>query len=227
MAETFMQQRIGAYIGRLFRDSFGRGPRSAYVSLGNEFVIIHLVDFLSPVEEILLEEGQERSVIKMRDTLMRRLSPDIKGSIGEITGEDIEELYYDWSLVNRSGLIVAVAKTREAFGRVRDLFKVNDELLTQFLDVSVLTQREPKALSAYQIDPGTLIIVREGILLPVEKEIINLGDASYLKHVKRGLELRHLQNRTQFETLYGRNVTGTFVDWDFHLDKCLTVFKLK
>ncbi|GAK14107.1 DUF2294 domain-containing protein [Geomicrobium sp. JCM 19039] len=111
--EKSIQSELSSYIGRLFRDNFGKGPASVYVSIKADYVVIHLRDFLAPMERVLVSKHQNLMVEETRDLLMEELLPDIKATLRVRLDTEIDELYYDWSLSNRSGIILARINANE------------------------------------------------------------------------------------------------------------------
>ncbi|WP_054637221.1 Na-translocating system protein MpsC family protein [Thalassobacillus sp. C254] len=70
------------------------------------------------------------------------------------------------------------------------------------------------------------MIVREGILVPIEKELISLGKEENLKVAKRKLEKRKLNQGRRFELLFNSTIKDIFVDWDFNLDRSIVTLIL-
>lgn len=226
MPASAVDKEIAGYIGRLVRDSMGRGPKSVNVSLSGPFVVIYLRDLLSPMEEILLDEGQERTVVTTREVWMKRILPDIRAAIKLITHQDVVEVYYDWSLHNRSGTIVGVAAEPDAFGVASKESPYKDELLREVDMISQAVQKSPDSMSLYEIDSRTVVVTREGILVPIEKELLRLHHEVLLKYAKRELEKRHLHNDDRFDLIFQRKVVDIFADWLLESDKSVIVFKL-
>ena len=224
-----LQQDISGYIGRLFRETFGRGPKSVLVTFGQSLVAIYLNGFLSPLERILLDERQEETIWSTRDTLMQRLIPEIKANLASLTNQSIEKIYYDWNLNNKSGILIATAVQERAFGECEDLFHTHPTFKENILRLSKSTQKVPDWAAAYRLSPELVVLHREGVIAPIERELIQLGRAAtvHLKAAKRHLEKRYLQSNVLIETLLNKSVQDIFVDWDFDNDQNWTVFKLK
>jgi uncharacterized protein YbcI len=44
--EKQIQNDIASHIGRLLRESFGKGPQSIYVNISSPFIVVYLRNFL-------------------------------------------------------------------------------------------------------------------------------------------------------------------------------------
>lgn len=161
---------------------------------------------------------------QMRETLFQTMIPELASYIEIVTGVKPEEFYYDWSLDNKSGMLVAFCPEPIPGGNdVNAAYEGKAELEQEMMRISQQAQKIPEELVSYEINARTLIIIRNGILVRIEKELIRLGYSELLKSVKRNLEKSYLHNTSSFETILKKRVTDVFVDWKFYTDKSITV----
>ncbi|PYI51388.1 Na-translocating system protein MpsC family protein [Paenibacillus flagellatus] len=222
-----MQQTIGSYVGKRLRDTFGKGPESVFVSIGHTYIAIYLRNFMAPPERVLLEQKQEAIVRRMRDYLMKPLLPDVADYIGTVAGIRPNEAFYDWELSNRSGMIVfgcgdPIADSPPPDGDYPGKEEVERELASA--GVHPLIDRD--GVRSFEINPRTIVAIRHGILLPIERELLRLGHGESLKELKRSIEKQRPDRRMAFESALRRTVVDLFVDWDFERDKGVFVFVL-
>jgi uncharacterized protein YbcI len=219
---------LNSFVGRLLRDHFGKGPESVYVSMNTHTITFHLRGFLSPMEKILMIQNQEMTIQETRDLLMQSLIPEIIAYIKVVAGFTIGEFYYDWSLQNRSGIFVGFSNDRnENQNQSENPFEHKEKIHHQIAAISRQAQKVPTEIHSYFMNPRTLIVIRNGILVSIEKELIRLGKAETLRLAKRNLEKRLLHNNTSFEELLDASIVDSFVDWDFSHDKSVIAFIIK
>lgn len=108
MTRLEQQNKLAKDIGRLLRESFGKGPQSIFVTLQSPFVVIHLKNFLSRAEKILLHQNQASLVHKTRGVIMEYLMPEMKSYLHLITGMNVQEFCYDWELESQSGVLIGI-----------------------------------------------------------------------------------------------------------------------
>jgi uncharacterized protein YbcI len=216
---------LSSYIGKLLRDNFGKGPEAVYVSIGAPFIACYLRNFLSPTERVLMEEQQEDTVQMTRDLLMKKLIPEIKATMNFVTGMEIREFYYDWGLHNRSGMFLCISSdVLQSPEALVEEYDGKERIHAEITNISKQSEKAPAEIYSYQVNPRTTILVRNGILVSIEKQLIRDGYQEVLKLAKRVLEKKLLHNNNHFESIFNMKVVDVFVDWDFDLDKSVIVF---
>ncbi|RFU69687.1 DUF2294 family protein [Bacillus sp. V59.32b] len=224
--ERDREKELGSYIGRLLRENFGRGPESVFASINKPFITVYITNFLSPMEKALVNQEQSIYVEKTRDMLMETLIEEIKAYIKIHIGMDIEEFYYDWNLDSPSGMFVAISAENNQ--SIIDSYENQDEIHNEIARVSKEAEKQPDTIYSYFINSRTLLIIRTGFLVNIEKELIKLGFQDTLRVTKRNLEKRLIhEHRYNFETYLDAQLTDFFVDWDFERDRSSIIFILK
>lgn len=218
---------IGSYVSKLLRDHFGKGPESVFVSLGSTYFTIYIRNFLSPMEKVLLEQDQEMVLLQLRQKIMAKLLPELRTFILLTTGREVAEVYYDWGLHNRSGMIFGlVSKPFEVGDGIDEHYAGKDELNKLIIKFSQSAQKLPDETYSFLLNPRTLVVIRNGILVRIEKELIRQGHNELLRNVKAQLEKGFLHNNERFEAVLKQRVLEVFVDWHFEMDKSVIVFIL-
>ncbi|MGV2938878.1 DUF2294 domain-containing protein [Mesobacillus sp. LC4] len=226
MEVTLLEKEISGYIGRLLRENFGRGPGNVFCTISSPFVSIYITNFLSPMENTLLSNQQSVYVQKTRDLMMETLEEEIKSYIESNTKDKIEEFYYDWNLDEKSGMFLFIFEQ----DHLQDSHSyVNKHLVEQkTIELSKEIQKTPESTYSKLLNERTLIVVRQGILISLEKEFIHLGFSETLKIAKRKLEKKVINKHLKsYETYLDAKVIDCFVDWNFNEDKSFILFILK
>jgi uncharacterized protein YbcI len=224
-----VQTELAGYIGRTLRENFGKGPESVFVSYNDTVMTIYLRNFISPSENVLLGQQQETIVQTTRDLLMQTLIPEFKAYIKILTSMDISEFYYDWGLHNKSGLFVCIGTKYADSESIDDKtyhYHGQESLHQEINRISLQAEKTPVKVFSYLLNERTLVVIRNGILVPIEKELIRLGHFEALRLAKRNLEKRLLHNSGNFEAILQTKVNDIFVDWDFYQDKSAIVLIL-
>ncbi|KAA0544928.1 DUF2294 family protein [Bacillus sp. BGMRC 2118] len=221
------QEKISTYINQLLQDSFGKNPDWVSVTFNGTFITIYIRGFLSPPEKVLLEQDKEMLVYQMREKLMISFLPEIKTYIQVITGAKIREMYYDWNFQNKSGMIAGVSSEPfTSMDELKELYTGKQEIEQEVITISQQTEKVPEEIYSCLVSPRVLIVIRNGILVRIEKEFIRLGYQDTLKSVKRNLEKSYLHNSSHMESYLNQQIVDVFVDWDLQLDKSLIVLML-
>lgn len=222
-----IQLELASHVARLLREAFGKGPQSIYVTIRRPFIVFYLRGLLSPTEKVLLEQDQVFTIHQTRDLLMKSLIPEVRAYVSLIAGMQIRELYYDWGILNHSGVFVGI-ESYEAGSALfhQEIYLGKEELHHEIANISQHVQKLPEEMYSCMLNDRTLLVIRNGILISIEKELIRLGYDEKLKLAKRNLEKGHLHNNNHFQRLLNTKIIDVFADWDFELDKSVFVFIL-
>jgi uncharacterized protein YbcI len=222
-----LETELASYIGKLLRDNFGKGPESVFISYSQPFITIYLRNFMSPMEKVLMDQRHEETIQQTRDILIKTLKPELSSYVRILTGLEIYEFYYDWGLHNNSGMIVGVGQVSlESKLSSIEKYEGRELIHREIIDISSLAEKAPEQIKSYLLNPRTVIVIREGILVNIEKEFIRLGYQETLRIAKRNLEKKYLHNNNHFEAILKTKIIDIFVDWDFVLDKSMITFIL-
>jgi uncharacterized protein YbcI len=224
--KELLEKEIAGFIGRLLRDQFGRGPGAVHCTLSSPFLTVHLTNFLSPMEKSLIERKQGVYVHKTRDLLMEKIINEIK-SFTELTlSQEVEDFYYDWNLSVQSGMFLMTLSPsdKKNFTTITS-YRNKENVHREITEVSIEAQKPPQKTDSFLLNKRQLMIVRSGILVSIEKELIKIGFEETLIIAKRSLEKRLLEeHQRNFEEHLQSDILDFFVDWDFEKDMGYTLF---
>lgn len=221
------EQAISSYIGKLLRDNFGKGPESVFVSIKNVFITVYFRNFLSPIEQVLMEQNQQNIINHLRIKVFTSLIPEINLYIEMVTGNKIKEFYYDWSLHNKSGMFTCLCDNSFEDNDVYvENFYGKEGLEAEMIKLSYYAQRAPDKINSYELNSRTILVVREGIMVRLEKELVRRGHQDILRAVKKEMEKSYLHNNIDLEFILNKSIIDSFTAWDFQLDKSIFLFIL-
>lgn len=225
--EKSLENEISGYIATLLRQNFGKGPTSVYVTLTRPYLTIHFRGFIAPMEKILLNKHEGKRILETRDLLMNELAPEIMLQLYKITGLDIQSIYADWNLDKETGMIFAVLN--EAADEELEFWPkdVKQKEFYKAIDIaSEMSEKLPEKTDIFWLSERTVLVVRDKILVPIEKELILNGYTEELKLAKRPLEKRVI-GEVNIPSSEARIIEETFVDWNFEKDEGFFLFVLK
>ncbi|MCM3691363.1 Na-translocating system protein MpsC family protein [Neobacillus niacini] len=215
---------LSSYISKILRENFGKGPETVHVSLGKTFIVFYIRNFLSPTEKVLMNQKQDESVQQTRDLVIQILIPEIKAYTKIVTGMEIREFYYDWGLHNKSAMFTGICTDSTCIDYpIKEDFTGKAELINELINLSSESEKKPDEIYACQLNHRSILVIRNGILVRIEKQLIRQGMQEQLKLAKRTLEKGLLHNNNHFEGILNTKVIDIFVDWDFDLDKSVIV----
>ncbi len=158
---------------------------------------------------------------------METIIPQLNTFIEVRTGKKVREFYYDWNLHNKSAMFTSISSDPFTSEEVlQEQYKQRDLINKEIIDISERAEKSPEEIYSCQMDDRTIVVIRNGILVRIEKELIRLGNSELLKRVKRNLEKHYLHNNSRLEWIFNHHIVDALVDWDFNLDKSVIVLKL-
>ncbi|GEK59375.1 hypothetical protein CHL76_04210 [Marinococcus halophilus] len=217
-----VQSAIAGYIGKVLRESFGKGPISVHTTWAPPYFCVHIRDFLVPMEQILIQKNEGRKVEELREMLMGVLYADIKAELEAVTGEEILDIYTNWNLHHRSGVIFGTIDTpleqesgtadkwQEEVNSVVKKAGENKEGLSAVVDTKPLNHR-------------VVLIERTSVLTPVERQLIEEGHAGEIEAAKTTL-VKSIIEETNLLALMPREVIDPFIIWDLDKDINYLIF---
>ncbi|MFV8826221.1 Na-translocating system protein MpsC family protein [Alkalihalobacterium sp. APHAB7] len=218
---------MSSYLSKLIRKNFGRGPQSCQSTVCKKIFTTYIRGFISPMEEVLLEQGHQEQVEKARAVLINHVVDQLKGVVEVSLNCEIVEWYHDWNLPNNSGLIILLLD-RELTSEVRPSEQVDMEKLEEEVArISLMAQKVPDQIHIYPVSANIYIVERKRILITIEKALLAKGFEEELIMTKDKLEKKYFHNYGKFDKIFNREVKEIFIDWCFKEDKSLMGFVLK
>lgn len=218
------EEFISSYISKLLRKNFGKGPQTCRTTLSKNHLVTYIRGFLTPMEEILLQQGQNRYVDDIRAVIINHVLSEITGVVKVTLGVDVEEYYHDWNFPNNSGILIFVLE--EIIGQVSQTDIDMQRLESEVGRISYLVEKVPDHIYIYPISPTVYLVERSGILVPIEKALIEKGFEKELRFTKDELEKVYFHREGRFEDIFKKSIRDIFIDWNFKEDKSLMAFML-
>lgn len=225
--EQHSQSLISQYIEKFLEEHLGEKPEQVTVIYRHPFLLIHLTGFILPSEKMFVEKGLWNKVLEVRDLLMDSVKEDLLNGLQEYSDGKLTNLYADWNLSKRSGMLIATMEKDSLQGEFPWPKKVDEDILREIILLnSMRTQKIPDQTNFYWLSEQVLLIERIGILIDIEKKLVENGVKEELRLAKRPLELRIIQ-LFNLESVLNGQVLDLFVDWDFQQDVSYMVLLLE
>lgn len=225
--ERSVQSEVSGYISNLLRQHFGKGPTSVYVTIKRPYITIHFRGFVSPMEKILLDKGEWKRVLETRGFMFNALKPEILNEILNFTQLEFTELYADWNLAHKTGMFIGVMANEATPTAYEWPDGAHQESFHALIEqVNEAAERKPDRIETFWLSNRTLLVKRSGILVGIEKALIEDGYVEILKLTKRPLEQQLLKDAPLSDAL-NREIIEAFMDWNFDRDLGYIVFVLK
>lgn len=215
---------ISRYTSKLLRKNFGRGPQSCQINVCKRYVITYVRGFVAPMEEVLLKQGHAKDVDHARRLIMNSLIEEIKGVIQVSLDVEVGDYYHDWNFPNNTGILIFILEKEEEDHYVTDIDI--SKLEREVGRISHLVQKTPDEMFTCPISHSIYVVERAGILIQIEKALLERGFEQELRYTKDQLEKSYFHRHGEFEEIFQQPIRDIFIDWDFHANKSVMVFIL-
>ncbi|WP_241558969.1 Na-translocating system protein MpsC family protein [Oceanobacillus halophilus] len=216
---------ISSYTSKLLRKNFGKGPKSCQTTVNHKFVVLYIRGFISPMEEVLISQGQTNQVTKARNVIINQVLEELTGVIQVSLNSEVEYYYHDWNFPNNTGNIIYVLNEEIRNENINSM--IDNSLLEQEVArISELVQKVPDNINIYPVSSTIYLVGRIGILVPIEKALINKGFKDELLFTKDSLEKSYFHRYGKFKDIFKSDIKDIFIDWNTKEDKSLMAFIL-
>lgn len=216
-------QYISSYTSTLLRKKFGRGPELCFASQGDQFIVIFIKGFITPLEETMLEQGEFNTAATSRRKVFSGLAPELVGVLQSSLEIEVIDVYFDWSYENNTGVVAFSYQSEQQHG---DTYQ-NDALKEEVNRITNLVQKIPAKTELFKVSERIIVVIRNGILVPIEKALIDKGFHETLRITKSELEKTFFHHYGKFDETFDRPVTNIFFDWNLKQDKGFICFMIK
>lgn len=224
MTASARKTEISKMIGKLLRSSFGKGPETLIVSTGDRYIVMYLKNFLSPMEQVLLEKGKENNVLRIRDAMMKKLSPEIKTSLQQVFMLDVTEFYYDWNLAKRSGILVGQFSDPIEENEIYSIYPEKEQIHCEIMMIEQELDTLSEEMKSYRLNDRTLVAVRNGAFSNIEKALSRFGHSEVVKQVKSSMEKKMFMENKKLPKIFNARIDDLFIDWNDEKNKGILVF---
>ncbi|MFD1991838.1 Na-translocating system protein MpsC family protein [Paenibacillus nicotianae] len=211
-----------SYTTKLLRNRFGKGPEAVSIYVCEQCIVLHLKNFLSPVEEFLLSQEKEQAFRYTRELIMKSMLPELRQFLTQQLELNVVDLYYDWGMYNASGVIVGLLDN--ALYSESEDYQGKEQLHKDIIKATTELQKPPTWIDSWWINSKTLFILRKGTTILLEKELISLGYEHMLRMTKGKIEKALLEQETNLEPLFHKKIADLYVDWSFENDHSMIMY---
>lgn len=180
---------ISSHASKMLRKNFGRGPESCKAFLSEKFLVLYVRGFISTMEETLIRQSQRDQVERARDVIVQHAMEEMRGMIELLLEQEVGSVFHDWNFPNNSGVMIFLLQPVESREGERKPAGVDiARLEAEVARLSQLVQKIPNRILTHPVSQNVYLVERDGILIPIEKALVERGFTDELKLTKDELE---------------------------------------
>ncbi|WP_342421644.1 Na-translocating system protein MpsC family protein [Paenibacillus sp. FSL E2-0178] len=223
MSNEIITTKIKGIIIELFSKSFGESPKNVHVILDERCLVIRLERFMGEIIEELILTNDYDALRSTRELILDFLLPDFLNQLRNFSDLEFDSFYYDCDDNNLSGVITGLIKDNN-YQNNEDYYPGKEKIHLQICKITYEVEKVPDFTYSFWADKNTFVIVREGLLIEIEKYLIRLDGENALRTAKRTLEKTRFIEDAYTSAILNRRLAGIYLDWTFELDKSILVY---
>ncbi|MDF2787007.1 MAG: hypothetical protein K0S80_105 [Neobacillus sp.] len=213
---------LSSTFSKLLKRRFGKGPEACNVFLKGNRLYVYMRQFITPAEEVLLNQGQFELAHNFRSTVINSVTQEFIPEITKVLGISFDLFFHDWNYDKNTGILLldqAQSNHEEIIdnGFQNSLFQLVE-------NVGLHYHKKPASLKIVKFTQNICVIESKDVLLPLEKLVYEKGNVDTLLHHARNIKDGYWKNKKQFERLFVRLIEDMFIMWDYKNNRNYLVF---
>lgn len=193
-----------------------------HIILNEHCLLVQLHHFLDDEMENLIFREDLDVFRSIRELMMEYALKDIQSQLLEQFGLPLKEIYYDWDEHDQSSMIIGMFHNQVLDMEQR--YYPNQKMVHEQVSlVTHIVEKYPDTIRSFWADPYTLVMMRQGLLVRIEQEMVKEGFQEVLRKTKRKAEKTEFL-KSEIESVIERKLKSMYVDWDFKKDQSVLVY---
>ncbi|WP_428910743.1 Na-translocating system protein MpsC family protein [Niallia sp. Krafla_26] len=216
---------VNSSFSKIIKRGIGKGPENCYTVLNANQLYVYIRNFMTPAEEILMNQKEYNLVMKYRSAVISALSNELLKDASQLLEISFDSMYQDWNFHTNSGVLLLVnnrphpdIKLDENFNR--KLFQLIRMVGSQF-------HKTPSEFKVIKYTENSCAIESKEIMFPLERLLIKKGNEDLLLTHTREIKKGYIQHKRLFEDLFNRSIEDIYMMWDCNQSKHYLIFSFK
>lgn len=210
-------------ISTLFEENFGKLPASIRVSANDKCLIIRLEGFLGDTVKTMISENSYGALSSTRELIVGYMLSQLGDTLQNEFDLPAAHFYYDWDDKNLSCIISVILREDEHYA-LDDHYAEKQEIHDEIRLLTARVEKAPQKLHSFWVDGDLLVVIRRGLLIELEKALLEDGHQDALRRAKRKVEKKQLTQNSRVSAIIGRKLEGVYLDWAFEADSSMLVY---
>jgi uncharacterized protein YbcI len=213
---------LSSKFSKLLKRRFGKGPEACNVFLkGNRFYV-YMRQFITPAEDVLMNQGQLELAHNFRSTVMNSVTQEFIPEVSKILGISFDYFFHDWNYDKNTGILLLDQAQSNHEENIDNSFQTS--LFHLIENVGSKYTKKPASSKIVKFTQNICATESKDVLLPLEKLAYEKGNVDLLLHHAWNIKDGYWKNKEQFESLFGRLIEDMFIMWDYKNNRNYLVF---
>ncbi len=210
-------------ISTLFEENFGKLPDTVRVSANEKCLIIRLEGFLGDTVKTMISENSYGALSSTRELIVGYMLSRLGDTLQTEFDLSAAHFYYDWHDEDLSCIISVILREDEHYA-LDDHYAEKEKIHDQIRELTARVEKVPHKLHSFWVENDYLVVIRRGLLIDLEKALLEDGHEEALRRAKRKVEKYQLAENARVSDIIGRKLEGVYLDWAFEADSSMLVY---
>ncbi|WP_462413018.1 Na-translocating system protein MpsC family protein [Neobacillus sp. Marseille-QA0830] len=207
---------------KLVKRRFGKGPETCYVSFKGMRLYVYMRSFITPAEEVLLENNELYLAQNFRSTVINAVIKEFFPVVSEVLGVSFDSFLHDWNYDTNTGMVLL---ENGAFDEEKKINMPFENALFNLVEkVGSLYHKSPSNQKIVKFTQNICAIEANGVLSQLEELVYKKGNLDLLMYQSKEIKRGYLMHKTLFGDLFPRQIEDLFILWDYEHDRNYLVF---
>ncbi|MEB1808203.1 MAG: DUF2294 domain-containing protein [Bacillaceae bacterium] len=231
MNTTYRQQedllQLSSTFSKMLKQKFGKGPESCFVTNQSNKLTIYIRNFITPAEEVLVESKQINLAYNFRYAVIERVFQEFKNEVETVLGLTFTSYHTDWDYDNNTGILMLENSSTNEQLETSSHSKLTTRLFKKMSSICSEVHKAPSSLKLIKLNPNMYLAECKGTMLQIEKVLFRKNCIEMLQERSIEIKKSYIIQRTSFEEVFGKEVEGLFMTWDYKNDRSYIFFYLQ
>ncbi|MBD8070857.1 Na-translocating system protein MpsC family protein [Bacillus sp. PS06] len=203
---------LSSYTSKIIKKKFGKGPENCFTQISDQFIVIHLKKYITPIEEALISEGKIQVAESIRNTVMKDIYHSLNDMLMSTFGKRVEAFYTDWNYLNNTGVILGEWEEQTYSNaepglelKVESEFRLyGDQLVQQIKEVDL-----------DQLSQNMYVVKCKADLMPIEKLLLKKGLVELMKEREKEIRQFYHSQTKSLTSIFKKEIEQLFLFWNY------------
>lgn len=212
---------LSSTLSKMLKRRFGKGPEACFLTFHSNKIIVHIRNFITPAEDVLVHNNQLKLAHFFRTSVMETVFKEFSVEATNVLGVTFNSYFDDWNYEENSGLMLLENMNSLTWDETQLSPILKDKIYNQMIQICSEIHKVPRKLEIVRINPNMYVIESQGILLQVEKILFSKGHLNIIQD--RSFEIKdcYMEHKNSLEYVFETNIDQMYLMWDYEKDRSL------
>jgi uncharacterized protein YbcI len=214
---------LSSKFSKTLKSRFGKGPETCHVILIENKLFIHINNFMTPAEEVLVHSNQPSLAYQFRTAVIDVICKDFIVEVSSVFGVPFHSSYHDWSFEYNRGILII--ETNHIIRNEAYIIPIQPALFSLLKSIYAKEYKAPEKFRVIKWNQNVCIVECQGIMHSIDRFLYNNGHRDILVAHTQEMKRSFKNNQHQFEELFDQSIEVFFVIYDYEHNKKFIVIQ--